>query len=184
MSVTHSRILSLLSFYQEADIRMRDLPMHNPLLQVKAVGFQSGYLDQNEDLIGVMLTPWFMNLIIIPEDNRWSSEQLGEKIEFKLPSGRYEFIVNWYPETGGFASCSVFSLMHEFKSLQQAEAEASAVAEAVVEKRVDEDSDQSRNVQADNPEQSTTQQTLSRRGFLTAVFPKPETINRVTPDGT
>jgi [NiFe] hydrogenase assembly HybE family chaperone len=91
--------------------RMSDMPMVNPQLQVHAIDFQpwqQGYL-------GVLSTPWFMNLMLLPGAQQdWSSLQELGKQSHSFPSGRYEFITGYEDEVGKYQMCSLFSPMFEF----------------------------------------------------------------------
>ena len=105
--------------------KMRDVPIVNKLLRVQAVGFR---MHEGRPL-GVLLSPWFMNLIVLPrEDEDWSGLTAGAKEIIAFPSGNYEFIHNTREQTGGYKACSLFSPMHDFKS----QAQAVEVAEAVM----------------------------------------------------
>ena len=53
--------------------RMRDLPIVNPRLAVEAVGFEQW---EDQDL-GVLITPWFMNLVLLPDSARLVSVSPG-----------------------------------------------------------------------------------------------------------
>lgn len=91
--------------------RMSDMPMVNDKLQVHALGFQpwqQGYL-------GVLSTPWFMNLMLLPGPQQdWSSLQELGKQSHVFPSGRYEFITGYEAEIGKYQMCSLFSPVFEF----------------------------------------------------------------------
>ena len=97
--------------------KMRDVPMVNKLLQVQAVGFQV----HDGRPLGVLITPWFMNLIQLPaEGEDWSNLKPGEKEIIAFPSGDYEFLHNAREQTGGYKACSLFSPMGEFRTQNQA----------------------------------------------------------------
>ncbi|MES9942016.1 MAG: [NiFe]-hydrogenase assembly chaperone HybE [Candidatus Thiodiazotropha sp. 6PLUC2] len=91
--------------------RMQGLPLLNPALKVKAVGFR----EWNNHCLGVMITPWFMNLMLIPhEGDSWKERQIGEKELHQLPSGPYEFILGEEEGIGRYQMCSLFSPVFEF----------------------------------------------------------------------
>jgi [NiFe] hydrogenase assembly HybE family chaperone len=105
--------------------KMRDVPMVNKMLSVEAVGFR---MYEGRPL-GVLLSPWFMNLVVLPgEDEDWSALIAGEKEVIGFPSGEYEFIHNTRELTGGYKACSLFSMMGDF----QTQIQAVEVAEAVM----------------------------------------------------
>ncbi|OOZ35993.1 [NiFe]-hydrogenase assembly chaperone HybE [Solemya velesiana gill symbiont] len=85
--------------------RMQDIPVVNPSLEVKAVDFQLWH----GRCFGVLITPWFMNLILLPnEGDEWEG------------IGRYQ-------------SCSLFSPMFEFADQETAVAAAEAVMAGVMD---------------------------------------------------
>lgn len=110
--------------------RMRGMPVLNPALAVKAVGFR----DWHGDCLGVLITPWFMNLVLLPHDAAaGQTRQPGDKLAVRFPSGAYEFIVNAEAALGTYLSCSLFSPMFDFADQQAAEATAAAVMEALMD---------------------------------------------------
>ncbi len=112
--------------------RMVDVPVLNPCLSVQAVGF-GGW---NEHCFGVLVTPWFMNLVLLSrQPDEWSGLASGTKIRHVFPSGSYEFIVAEEEGLGHYQMCSLFSPMFEFES----QAAAVATAEAALAGILDED---------------------------------------------
>ena len=108
--------------------KMRDVPMVNKLLTVEAVGFR---MVEGRPL-GVLISPWFMNLIQLPaEGEDWSQLTPGAKELITFPSGEYEFIHNTREMTGGYKACSLFSPMGDFSTQMQAQDVARAVMEAL-----------------------------------------------------
>ncbi|NVO25512.1 [NiFe]-hydrogenase assembly chaperone HybE [Donghicola mangrovi] len=105
--------------------KMRDVPIVNKVLHVQAVGWR---VHEGRPL-GILISPWFMNLIQLPaEGEDWSDLMAGAKEHLTFPSGEYEFISNVREMTGGYKACSLFSPMGDFKS----QAAAVEVAEAVM----------------------------------------------------
>ncbi|NVO29385.1 [NiFe]-hydrogenase assembly chaperone HybE [Donghicola sp. C2-DW-16] len=105
--------------------KMRDVPIVNKVLHVQAVGWR---VHEGRPL-GILISPWFMNLIQLPaEGEDWSDLMAGAKEHLTFPSGDYEFISNVREMTGGYKACSLFSPMGDFKS----QAAAVEVAEAVM----------------------------------------------------
>lgn len=108
-------------FRQIQQERMLDVPVCNPALQVEAVGFRHW----EKFYLGVMITPWFMNLMLLPVDQdaegngSWNAQQ-GSKQIHVFPSGRYEFIHGEEEGVGRYQVCSLFSPMQDFKSHQAA----------------------------------------------------------------
>ncbi|MFO1434275.1 MAG: [NiFe]-hydrogenase assembly chaperone HybE [Candidatus Competibacteraceae bacterium] len=118
------------AFFTEVQrTRMRGLPILHPAIQVEAVGFQhwdGGWL-------GVMVTPWFMSLLWLPDEPDIPLGQPGDKVVRSLPGGDYEFIVSHEEGLGPYLSCSLCSPMDAFPEHESARATAVAVMEAVLQ---------------------------------------------------
>ena len=114
------------AFRQIHNTKMRDTPFSNRSLSVEAIGFRRW----EERLVGILLVPWFMNIIILPgPEDDWSGIRIGEKRLFPFPSGAYEFLYNDRPPAGSYFSCSLFSGMGDFSSqLQATEVARAAIA--------------------------------------------------------
>ena len=95
-----------------ADRSMRDLPVFNPKLRVEAVGFH----DDGARVIGILATPWFMNVVIAASPLGPVPVVLpaGATATHDLPSGAYDFVVGEIAEFGRLDSLSLFSPMFEF----------------------------------------------------------------------
>ena len=106
---------------------MRDVPLVNKALRVEAIGFRK----YNGMIIGVLVSPWFMNLVLLPDGDDWSDLSTGAKEVIGFPSGEYEFIHNTREMTGGYKACSLFSPMGDFTSHKDATDVARAVMEAI-----------------------------------------------------
>ncbi|WP_428035541.1 [NiFe]-hydrogenase assembly chaperone HybE [Amphritea sp.] len=135
--------------------RMEGVAVVNQKLQVKALGFQS----LGNEQLGVLITPWFMNLMLLPEtvlpetilletelsetellgtelpesEEQWTEQQVGSKCIRHLPSGPYEFILGWDEVLGGYGMCALFSPMFEFNDQAAAVATAEEVIKALFE---------------------------------------------------
>lgn len=90
---------------------MRQLPVLNPALAVKAVGFERF----GDDWPGVLLTPWFMNLLLLPgEFSAWRELSPGQTFEQSFPGGCFRFTVGRQTRLGSYGQCSLFSPMWQF----------------------------------------------------------------------
>lgn len=119
----NARVKKLVSDFNEVfHAKMRDVPLVNHALHVEAVGFQP----HDEGFLGVLVAPWFMNLVILPHPDR-AALSPGEKETLRFASGDYEFIHNTRPEVGPYLACSLFSPMADFTSQLQATDVARAV---------------------------------------------------------
>ncbi len=108
--------------------KMKDVPIVNKLLHVQAVGFQM----HDGRPLGVLISPWFMNLVMLPgSEENWDDLKPGAKELISFPSGEYEFIHNVREQTGGYKACSLFSPMGDFKTQAQAVDVGNAVMQAL-----------------------------------------------------
>ena len=97
--------------FGEIAARMAGLPFVNPAVEVEAVAFEPW----QGHWLGVMVTPWFMNLVLLPrEREQWTPLPTGAKRKLQFPAGVYEFIGADDPVVGEHQTCSLFSPMHEF----------------------------------------------------------------------
>ena len=110
--------------------RMVDVPLLNPALHVQAVGFRVW----EEHCLGVLITPWFMNLMLLPcEGDEWAGLVSGTNMTHCFPSGTYEFILGEEEGIGRYQMCSLFSPVFEFESQDAAVATAEAVMESLMD---------------------------------------------------
>ena len=107
--------------------KMRDVPIVNKTLHVQAVGFRKA----GDVILGVLISPWFMNLVQLPDGQDWSRLKPGEKEVIAYPSGEYEFIHNTRELIGGYKACSLFSPMGDFSKQSEAVDVANAVMVAL-----------------------------------------------------
>lgn len=96
------------------DIRrtqMDGVPMLNAGLRVEALGFRPW----GEHWLGVLVTPWFMNLVLFPRvPERWHAIGERESRHHVFPAGVFEVFGNRDAVLGDFQSCSLFSPMFDF----------------------------------------------------------------------
>jgi [NiFe] hydrogenase assembly HybE family chaperone len=108
--------------------RMRGLSFVNPALEVEAVGFAPW----EGRWLGVMVTPWFMNLTLAPHDPAtWRPLAQGEKRRYAFPAGEYEFIGAHDALAGEYQLCSLFSPVLEFEDHATARLVAELAREAL-----------------------------------------------------
>jgi [NiFe] hydrogenase assembly HybE family chaperone len=117
------------TFNEILDKRMRDLPVVNAALSVQALGFNRF----GEDCLGILITPWFMNLMLLPGPNsHWHTQQPGTKIEKHFPYGAFEFTLGSETQIGTYALCSLFSPMFQFENQAAALATAQAALQGLL----------------------------------------------------
>ena len=99
--------------------QMQGLPICNDDIEVEAVGF---HLWQDQWL-GIMITPWFTNLLILRQQGQhWPEFKLakGNEKMLSFPAGEIKFTPRFEPELGSYLCCSLVSPMNECPSHQQA----------------------------------------------------------------
>ena len=99
----------LLQAYRTVSERMRELPVYNEHLDIRVVGLHRW----EQGLLGVVITPWCMNLTLLPTEDAHVPIE-GTKRELLFPSGSYAFIAGQLAGIGPLESCSLFSPMDEF----------------------------------------------------------------------
>ncbi|SNZ21450.1 [NiFe]-hydrogenase assembly chaperone HybE [Cohaesibacter gelatinilyticus] len=151
--------------------RMKDVPILNDALSVAAFGFETP--DAGGELstyrVGVLLTPWFMNLMLLPlRPSQLDGQSFGEKQSHRLPAGHFEFVVGREEELGAFLTCSLFSPVFQFADQETACQTAKAVLEEVLR------------VPEEPTEQSQAEQDM--QAIWKGELPEPETEEIVQPD--
>ena len=91
--------------------RMQGLAFVNAAVAVEAIGFAPW----KHYWLGVMLTPWSMNLLLAPrETSAWRPLPPGEKRRYTFPAGAFDFISAREEAIGEYLICSLFSPVLEF----------------------------------------------------------------------
>ena len=119
----------LVKYYRRAAERMGGLPVYNAALAVEAVGFR----EHDGRQVGVIVTPWFMNLTALPAGQDLDAWHKGAATRLALPSGRYDFVVSEAGDLGLIATCSLFPLMHAFADQAEARDAAAAAITALMQ---------------------------------------------------
>lgn len=134
---------------------MRDLPIYHDRLDVEAVGFRVF----NGTIIGIMVTPWFMN-VVMPA-GEMAPAASASTLRFRFPARDIDFILSDLNLAGRIASCSLFSPMFEFADA----ASARAMAEAAINELM---------LPADGKEATRCREpptsAIDRRSFMRAVL--------------
>ncbi len=114
----HDPIEKLLArFTLIGEQRMRDLPIYNHALKVETVAFQT--LDAGKS-IGVLITPWFMNVILLYATQPQEHITPGNKVTHELPTGEHQFMVGEDEELGRYDFITLSSPMVRYKTQQLA----------------------------------------------------------------
>jgi len=125
---------TLVKAYEAVAERMRELPVFNPALRVDAVGFR----DFEGGSLGVVVTPWFMNLVLLPGAATPPPPAEGEARWHALPAGSCEFFGARLEGVGSLESCSLFSPVAQFESPEVARATAEQTLELLFTAPVEE----------------------------------------------
>jgi [NiFe] hydrogenase assembly HybE family chaperone len=97
----------------------------------------------------VIVTPWFMNLTVVPAAADLEGWAAGRTARLGFPSGAYDFAVSDLLGFGLVGTCPLFSTMLDFTDHEAAQLAAKTIADAVFE-----------------PEQPAPATTVSRRQLL------------------
>ena len=116
-------------FRQIEQTRMQGIPILNPALQVQAIGFRQWDGPHGLLWVGVLLTPWFMNLLLLPA----AADSLppvapGGEVVVALPGDALPFLAGHEDALGDYRLCSLFSPVMEFAD----QASACSTAEEVL----------------------------------------------------
>jgi [NiFe] hydrogenase assembly HybE family chaperone len=136
--------------------RMAGLPILNPALRVAAVGFRPW----ERYWLGVLVTPWSMNLVLLPRVDGAVDWASGTFRGLRFPAGAFDFVATREADIGGYAACSLFSPVQQFADQAAAESTAKAALDALFEADP---------AQGD-PAIAEVPRVLSRRAFLRGVW--------------
>lgn len=124
------RVAAVERAYRDSDARMRGLPVHNAKLGIDMVGFRR----VGEEIVGVVVAPWFINLVVLALDPAKAPNLAeGSKRRRGYPSGIYEFIVARLDGVGVIETLSLFSPVFEFDDPAVARIAAQAAADGLFE---------------------------------------------------
>ena len=111
---------------------MAGVPILNPALEVRAVGFHRSAAG----CLGVLITPWFISLVLLPcEGDDWQERPIGSAHTYTFPSGSYQFLMAEEKDIGRFQSCSLLSPVLELRDQASALEVAFAALGALVDPR-------------------------------------------------
>lgn len=119
-----SRIAKLVARFEAIGAaRMIHLPFYRQDLAVEAVGFRA----LESYFAGVLITPWFINLVLLPRDpDATPVPHDGAEVFVELPGGRQRLLANQDEELGGFLTFSVasnlFTIADQTAAREQAQA--------------------------------------------------------------
>lgn len=134
MSDLAARVQALVALFRHVErTRMAGVPVFHAALQVEAVGFEPVPVEPPETpaALGVLLTPWFMNLVWLPLQPDARTDRVGQARVRAVGNTRFEFIGACEAGLGAYEACSLASPMFEFADQAQARATARAVLNAL-----------------------------------------------------
>lgn len=106
--------------------RMQGMPFVNKALEVAAVGFR----DFDAHSLGVLISPWFMNLVLLPGTDEWSALEQGSVIGMALPGEKIDFNVCHDKDIGTYLTAVLFRTVADFPD----QSAAISVAEEVLDR--------------------------------------------------
>ncbi|WP_428419731.1 [NiFe]-hydrogenase assembly chaperone HybE [Methylibium sp.] len=136
-AVLARRVRELVDLFRDIErSRMAGVPVLHPGLHVDAAGFELEFepvaeaaaTGDDAQAIGILITPWFMNLVVFPLARRDDTAGVGRSQARAVGCENFDFIGAHEPSFGSYAACSLFSPMFEFAD----HAAASATAQAVL----------------------------------------------------
>lgn len=114
-------------------VHMADVPILNPALQVRAVGFH----ETDKGWLGVLITPWLISLVLVPRaQDAWRDLPTGHNHICCFPSGVYAFTLSEGEDIGRFGTCSLLSPVLEIDGQSTAVELALAALEALDDVRL------------------------------------------------
>jgi [NiFe] hydrogenase assembly HybE family chaperone len=145
--------------------RMQGVPVLNAALCVQAVGFEVVAEDDVQVLQGILITPWFMNLLRLPlvPDAAANATESGSKQSHRCGGQLFEFIAAYEDALGSFEACSLFSPMFEFADQAGALATATEILKLL---RTQPKANAKQATQPSAPKPAATLSMPSRRGLL------------------
>jgi [NiFe] hydrogenase assembly HybE family chaperone len=145
-------------FAQVGQTRMQGVPILNPALQVAAIGFEASNRPEALDIhaqaainnianktpggealqpvavpgaVGILITPWFMNLVWFPLVRVDEPGRTGSSRSHVVGAECFDFIAGYEASFGSYEACSLFSPMFEFPDQATALATAHTVLDAL-----------------------------------------------------
>jgi [NiFe] hydrogenase assembly HybE family chaperone len=99
--------------------RMAGMTMLNPALVVAAIGFER-HGEQGEEWRGVLVTPWGINLLLLPATEDWLVPAPHERVFRSYPAGTFAFLGNREEGLGDYLACPLIHDMQQFADQETA----------------------------------------------------------------
>lgn len=149
--------------------KMNDVPIVNKKLNVEVVGFVDWGQAKSKSAaeVGVLITPWFMNIVLLPKDSMKQKVRVGTTVNILFPDGEYSFLTQQDSEFGVYLTCSLFSPMFEFNTQEQARDTAEAVMQQLMQTELFKQTEKNKKIESQRTkDEKTLNQSVSRRDFL------------------
>lgn len=102
--------------------RMAGLPLLNPALEVAAVGFTR----HGTDWRGALVTPWCIDLLLLPATPDWTVPGPHERVFRQYASGNFACLPNHEEGLGDYLICALIHDMKQFVDQDTAKMTAQA----------------------------------------------------------
>jgi [NiFe] hydrogenase assembly HybE family chaperone len=148
---------------------MNDIPIVNNKLEVEVVGFVDWGHDKSKSAaeVGVLITPWFMNIVLLPKESMKQEVRVGKTANILFPDGEYSFLTQLDEEFGVYLTCSLFSPMFEFKTQEQARGTAEAVMQQLMQTKKFKQAEENKEIEEQRiKDEEILNKVSSRRAFL------------------
>lgn len=111
---------------------MRGLPIVNPKLSVEAAGARQ----LGEHRVCVLISPWFMNLVLLPGSDAWAGVDQGHVCDVTLPGDTIAFTVCHDDVIGTFLTAVMFRTVSDFPDQETARRVAMEILTRLFAERV------------------------------------------------
>jgi len=154
----------LKAYRNHVQLRMCELPMYNAALRVETVGFEAFHGRP----CGVLITPWCMNLVLLPGmDDDWSGVATGKSVKVCFPAGDYHFTLSVPDGIDAHLSLPLFTTVQAIPD----QATACAIAAEVLQRLHSPSGERAQlDPVAAELDTSSAQRPLSRRDLLCGRF--------------
>lgn len=149
--------------------KMQDIPVINKQLKVEVVGFADWGNANGESAaeVGVLITPWFMNIVLLPKHSMTQEMSVGKTVKILFPDGEYSFLTQLDEAFGVYLTCSLFSPMFDFKTQKEAREVAQAVMQQLLQTQAFKQVEKDKMVERQSlQDEKILNQSVSRRNFL------------------
>lgn len=116
MHATNPSALIEATFRRIETERWAGMPMLNARLAVAAVGFER----KDDEWRGALLTPWGINLLLLPAVEAWPMPASHERAFRHYASGTFAFLPNREDGLGDYLTCPLINDMSQFADQETA----------------------------------------------------------------